>query len=99
VRTRSDGVDHPDDLVTRDRARSVRLQIALDEVQVRPADPTAGDAHEDLPRTGHGGRPIGPRERSAVDRARRLDDPRSHRDLVQAAHGARRDLGAALEVA
>ena len=96
VRTGSHGIDQPDDLVAGDGARPVRREVALGQVQVRPADPTAGDADEYLPGSGHRGRPLDPDQRAGVDRTRRVDHPRPHGDLFQAAHRSGRDLGAAL---
>jgi hypothetical protein len=96
VRTRSDGIDHSDDLMTGNRPRPVRREVALGQVQVRPADTTAGDADQQLPAAGHRGRPVDPDQWAGVDRTRRLDHPRPHGDIFQAAHRSGRDLGAAL---
>ena len=71
-------VDHPDDLVTRNRARPVRLEIALGQVQVGAAHAARVDTHTDLVRTGLGIDALSEHQRSIVDRSGSPDPPRFH---------------------
>src|SRR5205823_8007731 len=67
-----------DNLMTGNGSRAVRLQIALGEVQVRPAHRARGHADENLAGARTGIRALTQAQRSAVDRAGLLDPPRSH---------------------
>ena len=68
MRARAEAVDDADDLMARDHRHPVRREVALDDVEVRPADGARADPDAELARPGFGVGPFDALERPGVDR-------------------------------
>ena len=71
-------VDHADDLVARRHPGTARCEVALGQVEVRPAHAARPDAHPDLAWAGLGDGPLDAHQRVAMDRAGPVDHPCLH---------------------
>ena len=74
-------VDDADDLVARRHTRVARREIALGQVEVRPAHAADAHAHADLSGSGLRHGLVDLHQRTAVDRAGPVDHPRLHQVL------------------